>query len=95
LEQTVAKNKRLSKGLLRFSLKRRNQTYIITGSTADTQGRINEREAPGKVVTVRPPKRLMQLVAFHIPSFQLCKNTVQKRQNWYDLAAYTSETIRV
>jgi len=35
LEQTVAKNKRLSKSLLRFSLKHRNQTYIIAGNTAD------------------------------------------------------------
>jgi len=29
-------------------------------------------------------------VAFHIPSFQLGKTT---GHNWYDLAAYTSETI--
>ena len=30
-------------------------------------------------------------VAFHMPSFQFCRSTGQKRQNWYDLAAYTSE----
>jgi len=36
LEQTVAENKRLSKSLLRFFLKRRNQAYIIAGNTADT-----------------------------------------------------------
>ena len=30
---------------------------------------LNEREAPGEVVTARPPKCLAQ--AFHIPSFQL------------------------
>ena len=54
---------------------------------------LNEREAPGKVVTARPPKRLAQLrIAFHIPSFQLCKRTGQKHQS---LAAYTSETIEV
>jgi len=35
-EQTVAKNNLLSKSLLRFSLKPRNQTYIIAGNTADT-----------------------------------------------------------
>jgi len=29
LERTVAKNRRLSKSMLRFSLKRRNQTYVI------------------------------------------------------------------
>jgi len=51
--------------------------------------RLNEREALGKVVTARPPKRLQML------SFQLCRSTGQKRQNWYDLAAYTSETIGV
>jgi len=28
-----------------------------------------------------------------MPSFQRCKSTGQKRQNWHDLAAYTSETI--
>jgi len=36
LEQTVAKNKRLSKSLLRFSLKRRNQTCIIAGNATNT-----------------------------------------------------------
>jgi len=39
LEQTVANDERLSKNLLRFSLKRRNQTYIIAGNTADTWGK--------------------------------------------------------
>jgi len=34
-----------------------------------------------------------QLRSFHMPSFQLCRSTGQKRQNWYDLADYTSETI--
>jgi len=33
-------------------------------------------------------------VAFHMLSFQLCRNTGQKRQNRYDLAAYISEAIR-
>jgi len=37
--------------------------------------RLNEREALGKVVTARPPKRLQML------SFQLCRSTGQKRQN--------------
>jgi len=32
-------------------------------------------------------------IAFHVPSFQLSRITGQKRQNWYDLAAYTPETI--
>jgi len=55
---------------------------------------LNEREAPGKVVTARPPKRLAQLRGVsHASSFQLCRSTGQKRQNWYDLAAYTSETV--
>jgi len=36
LEQTVAKNKTLSKSLLRYFLKRRNQTYTIAGNTAHT-----------------------------------------------------------
>jgi len=34
LEQTVAKNERLSKSWLGFFLTRQNQTYIITGNTA-------------------------------------------------------------
>jgi len=51
--------------------------------------RLNEREAPGKVVTASPLKRLQML------SFQLCRSTGRKRENWYDLAAYTSETIGV
>jgi len=32
-------------------------------------------------------------VVVHMPSFQLCRCTSKKRQNWYDLAAYTSEMI--
>jgi len=36
LKQTVAQNKKLSKSLLGFSLTRQNQTYIITGHTANT-----------------------------------------------------------
>jgi len=36
LEQTVVKNKRVSKCLLGFSLKRLNQTHINAGNTADT-----------------------------------------------------------
>jgi len=28
-------------------------------------------------------------------SFQICRSIGQKRQNWYDLAAYTSETVGV
>jgi len=37
---------------------------------------LNEREAPGKVVTARPPKRLAQLRSVsHTSSFQLCRNT--------------------
>jgi len=35
MEQTVDKNKRLSKSLLAFSLKRQNQRYIIAGNSAD------------------------------------------------------------
>jgi len=55
---------------------------------------LNESEAPGKVVTVSPPNRLAQLRSVsHAPSFQLCRNTGQKRQLSLDLAAYTSETI--
>jgi len=27
-----------------------------------------------------------------MPSLQLCRSTGQKRQNWYDLVAYTTET---
>ena len=56
---------------------------------------LNGHEAPGKVVTARPPIRLAQLssVSHRLPSFQLCESTGQKRQNRYDLAAYTSETI--
>ena len=48
---------------------------------------LNKREALGKVVIAWSPKRVAQL---HIPLFQLCKSTGQKRQNWYVLAAYTS-----
>jgi len=36
LEQTVAKNIRLSKSLLGFSLKPPKQSYIIAANTADT-----------------------------------------------------------
>ena len=32
-------------------------------------------------------------VAFHMPSFQFCRSTGQKRQTWYDLAAYISKKI--
>ena len=42
---------------------------------------LNEREAPGKVVTARPPKRLAQLPSYHMPSFQLCRSTGQKQKN--------------
>jgi len=31
--------------------------------------------------------------ALHMPSLHLCRRTGQKCQNWYDSAAYTSETI--
>jgi len=55
---------------------------------------LNEREAPGKVVTARPPKRLVQLRNV----FHALVSTVQKHRskcrNWCDLAAYTSETIQ-
>jgi len=37
----LAENKRLSKSLLRFSLKRRNQTSIIAEKTADTWRQIS------------------------------------------------------
>jgi len=51
---------------------------------------LNEREAPGKVVTARPPKvAYHNCIAFHMSSFQLCKRTGQKRQSWYSLEAYT------
>jgi len=32
-------------------------------------------------------------VAFQMPSFQLCRCTGKKRQNWCGLADYTSEVI--
>jgi len=35
--------KRLSKRLPRFSLKRRNPTYIIAGNTADTWGKTSSK----------------------------------------------------
>jgi len=46
----------------------------------DAMGRagLNKREALGKVVIAWSPKRVAQL---HIPLFQLCKSTGQKRQN--------------
>ena len=53
LEQTVAKNNLLSKSLLRFSLKHRNQAYIIAGNTADTwrkQSLKNEKQTNKKII---------------------------------------------
>ena len=38
----------------------------------------NEREAPGKVVTSRPPKRFEQLPSYHVASFQLRRSIGQK-----------------
>jgi len=35
--------------------------FIIRNFRGTYRGGLNEREAPGKVVTVRPPKRLAQL----------------------------------
>jgi len=52
----------------------------------------NEGQAPGKVLTARPSNP-SNCVAFQMPTLQLCRSTGQKRQNWYDLTAYTSETI--
>jgi len=46
---------------------------------------LNEREAPGKVLTARPPKRLAQLHSVSPLSFQLCTSTDQKPENWCDL----------
>ena len=34
-------------------------------------------------------------VGSHMLSFELCIRTAEKRQNWYDLAVYTSETTGV
>jgi len=42
---------------------------------------------------VEAPKRLAQLQSLS-HAFQLSRSTGQKRQNWYDLAGYTSETKR-
>jgi len=39
---------RLSKSLLRFSLKRQNQTYIIAGNTADAWHKISFKKTKNK-----------------------------------------------
>jgi len=58
-----------------------------------SRAELNESEALGKVVTVRPPKHLAQLRNVSHALFSFCRSSGQKRQNWYDLAANTSETI--
>jgi len=67
----------------------------LTNDTVPSGGRagLNEREVPGKVVTARPPKRLAQLRNISHVLVSTLQKHPQKRQNWYDLAAYTSETI--
>jgi len=54
---------------------------------------LNEREAPCKVVTARPPKHLAQLRSVSHALVSTLQSTGKNRQNWYDLAAYISEKI--
>jgi len=42
---------------------------------------LNEREAPGKVVTARPPERLAQLRSVSHALFSAWRSTGEKRQN--------------
>ena len=46
-------------------------------------------------MTARSLNAQCNCIAFHSPSFQLCRSTGQQRQNWFDLVAYASETIGV
>ena len=57
------------------------------------QGRIKWTRGPGQSRDRKAPKTLSATAAFQMPSFQLSRSTGQNRQNWYILAAYTSETI--
>jgi len=66
---------------------------IFLTESATTRAGLNEREAPVKSWPLGPLNAERNCVAFHKPSFQICRCTGQKRQNWYDLAAYASETI--
>jgi len=54
---------------------------------------LNDREAPGKVVTARPFKRLAQLSSVSHTLVSTLQKHRQKRKNRYNLAAYTSEAI--
>jgi len=49
-------------------------------AVSNSKGRagLNEREAPEKIVTARPLNVYRNCVAFHVPSFQLCRSTGQK-----------------
>jgi len=53
---------------------------------------LNEHEAPSKIVTARPVKRLAQLCSVS----HALVSTLQKHwsisENWYDMPPYTSET---
>ena len=55
---------------------------------------LNEREAPGKIVTARPTERPAQLSSVsHAFVSTLQKHWLKKRKIWYDLAVYSSEAI--
>jgi len=50
-------------------------------SMALSRAGLNEREAPGKVVAARPPKRLAQLRSVSHALFSTCRSAGQTRQN--------------
>ena len=64
-------------------------------SKAIARAGLNEREASGKVATARPPNRFAQLRSVSNALVATLQKHWSKRQNWYDLAAYTSEKIGI
>jgi len=55
-----------------------------------SRAELNEREAPGKGVTARPPKRLAQMRSVSHALISTFQKHRSKNVNWYDLAACTS-----
>ena len=68
-------------------------TLLCDVSSDDTRAGLNEREAPGKFVTARPPKRLAKPSSVPHAVVSTLQKHRPKRQNWYNLAVYTSETV--
>ena len=59
------------------------------------QGRIKWTRDPGQSREHEAPKRSAQLRCVSHALVSICRSTCQKRQNWYDLAAYLQRQLGV